>query len=99
MSKVQNYMLNNITIKNYRNLESIDTTISNGINNIIAPNASGKTNFLESIHYTIFSSTFKKININSELIGKNDNFAKVEIKWDENRLSLIVSKSENKITR
>ncbi|MCL2336863.1 MAG: DNA replication/repair protein RecF, partial [Firmicutes bacterium] len=40
----------NVSLKNYRNYESANVTLSSGLNVLVGQNAQGKTNFLESIY-------------------------------------------------
>ena len=92
-------MLKSITLKNYRNLKNIKTDFSEQGNLIIAPNGSGKTNFLEAIHYSLFGSSFKPLNTSIELIGPEETFAKASTKWDLDHLEVTVSNINDTLTR
>lgn len=91
-------MLNNIVIKNYRNIESLSTSLSKGGNLIIAPNGSGKTNAIESIYYSVLGESFKPMETNAEVIGPCLEFAKISTKWGNDSLDLTISNTE-KINR
>lgn len=91
-------MLNQLVIKNYRNIASLNAPISEGGNLIIAPNGSGKTNALESIYYSVLAESFKPMETSAEVIGPNLEFAKVSTKWGNDSLDLTISDGE-KLTR
>jgi len=91
-------MLNNLVIKNYRNIENLTTSIGGDGNLIIAPNGSGKTNALESIYYSVLGESFKPMESNAEVIGPWLEFAKVSSKWGNDSLDLTISNTE-KINR
>ena len=92
-------MLKSITLKNYRNLKTLKTDFSEQGNLIIAPNGSGKTNFLEAIHYSLFGNSFKPLNTSIELIGPEETFAKASTKWDLDNLEVTISNINNTLTR
>jgi DNA replication and repair protein RecF len=93
-------MLEEIKITNYRNIENVETSLSEGINLIVAKNGSGKSNFLESIYYTIFRNSFRPLNTYAEIIKLGSDFAKVETKWDQlHNIELIISNTNNRLTR
>lgn len=91
-------MLNNLQIKNYRNISKLETEIINGGNLIIAPNGSGKTNVLESIYFSVLGESFKPIETNAEVIGPLNEFTKIFTKWGNDTLEVTVSNTE-KINR
>jgi DNA replication and repair protein RecF len=92
-------MLNNITIYNYRNISKLTLDLNSKGNILIAPNGSGKTNFLESIFYSIFRTSFKPMLNYSELIGPKANYIKVSTRWDKDDLSLLISNDGKLIKR
>lgn len=89
-------MLENIQLTNYRNISSFDDSLAETSNVIIAPNSSGKTNFLESIYYSTLGNSFKPIQFVNELIGSERDFAKVLTSWSSNNLEVVVSKINDK---
>lgn len=91
-------MLNYLSIKNYRNIATLATEVSEGGNLLIAPNGSGKTNVLESIYYSVLGESFKPVASNLEAIGPDQSYAKVTSKWGFDTLELTVS-NEEKLTR
>ncbi len=92
-------MIKTIEIINYRNLENIKEDLSDKINFIIEPNATGKTNFLESIYYAIFGTSFRNLSMTEELIGPSDKFAKIHLHLDKDELEAVIANVNNRITR
>ncbi len=91
-------MLKYLSAKNYRNINNFEAQIGEKGNLIIAPNGSGKTNLLEAIYYSVFGESFKPINTHSEIIGPDEEFAKVLTKWNLDTLEVTVSDT-NKLNR
>jgi DNA replication and repair protein RecF len=89
-------MLSNIEVVNYRNIERISAELSPQSNYIIAPNGSGKTNLIESIYYSIFGESFRPIEKLDELMGNSEDFTKVSLDWDFEKLEMIISKKEGR---
>lgn len=89
-------MLENISIQNYRNLKDLNIKLSSSISLIIAPNGSGKTNFLESIFYSVFGESFRPINTNQELVGDINQQMRVKLKFDSADLDLLMNNNARK---
>ena len=66
--------IENISIKNFRNISDIKIKPSKKINLIIGNNAQGKTNFIEAIYFTSFLKSFRTQRI-SELIRENEDLS------------------------
>lgn len=62
--------IHNLQLRNFRNLEQVDTEFSPGINIIYGLNAQGKTNLLEAIYLLVTSRSFRTTS-DSELIPWN----------------------------
>jgi len=92
-------MLEKITLINYRNISSFEDFLSETSNVIIAPNSSGKTNFLEAIYYSTIGSSFKAIQYVSELIGPEKDFCRIESIWNSEELEVVVSNIKEKFYR
>lgn len=92
-------MLNYISLKNYRNINSLKTDLSSGINIIVAKNGSGKTNFLESIYLSTLGQSFKPVETSLDFIGQSEDFARVETKWDLDTIELIVKNNKPSIEK
>ena len=64
--------IKNISLKNYRNIESADIEFSDGINILIGENANGKTNAVEAIYQFAQGKSFRaKNNTDSISFGKD----------------------------
>lgn len=92
-------MIKNVTIKNYRTIKDFDSNLSPGINLIVAKNGSGKTNFLESLYFASAGYSFRPIVSFSDVIGEEDEFAKVQIEKDTNSIEYVVSKTKDRLSR
>ncbi len=92
-------MLKNIEITNYRNIINFKDSISETSNLIIAPNSTGKTNFLESIYYSALGNSFKPVQHIGEFIGPGKEFSRVQTTWDNDQLELVVSQVKNTFFR
>ena len=84
-------MLNKVKLKNYRNISDLEVEINPKSTIIIAPNSTGKTNFLESIYLNIYGSPFKSIENVKEIIGDSSSFAKANLEWDDCSTEVVVS--------
>lgn len=62
--------ISNIKLQNYRNFPSLDLSFDPGVNVIIAPNGSGKTNIVEAISYLSVPKSFRKV-LDKDLIHKS----------------------------
>lgn len=91
-------MIQSIKLKNYRNIENLEIDLDK-FNLIIAPNGSGKSNFLESIFYTVFRNSFRPNNNYTELVKNNKDFAKCEIFFDNVNFSELVIANADKSNR
>ncbi len=67
-----------IKIRNYRNYDQTEINLNKGINIFIGNNGSGKTNLLDSLYFLSLARSHKKIK-NNMLIGKNEDFAIIEL--------------------
>jgi len=92
-------MLEFIKLKNYRNIEQLETSLERGANIIIAKNGSGKTNILESIYYSVFGTSFRPLKSNVEVISLGKEYSKIDLKWDSESLAIIISNINNSINR
>lgn len=64
-------LVESLQLKNFRNIRSVDTEFSAGINVIYGLNAQGKTNLLEALYMLVTSRSFRTSN-DRELIPWND---------------------------
>lgn len=89
-------MLETVSIQNYRNLKDLNIPISEKINLIIASNGSGKTNFLEVVYYSIFGESFRPLENNFELLGLKDSPLKISLKFDLEKLDVVINNNQRK---
>lgn len=90
-------MLEQISLHNFRNLNL--TTELEAANLLLAPNGSGKSNFLEAIYYSAFGRPFRPYQTIEEVIGPDDVFGKVNLKIDSNEIEVVTTKTEKRIQR
>ena len=80
-----------IYLHHFRNYEDVDIHPSESVNILYGRNGSGKTNFLESIHYCALGRSHRT-NIDREVVSKNEKEASCHIhvrsKNDRNRISI-----------
>lgn len=74
-------IIKQLKLKNFRNLSDIDTSFNDKINVIVGPNASGKTNFCESLYYSSCGQLLKG-DRQREVIGWDGPHTLIEIKLD-----------------
>jgi len=86
--------LKKLTVRHYRNYESIELTADPNVNIFVGPNAQGKTNLLEAI-YTLALTKSHRTFHDKELIGWSNEYAyisgEIERKYGTCTLELIVS--------
>jgi DNA replication and repair protein RecF len=92
-------MLKKVSIKNYRNLESVDSNLDPKINLIIAPNGRGKTNLLESIHYIAYGEPFRSVELTSQILGQKEPFAKINVETESVSMEVVVSVENDFVKR
>ncbi|MEP7103990.1 MAG: DNA replication and repair protein RecF [Candidatus Dojkabacteria bacterium] len=93
-------MINQISLKNFRNLDLESIKLSPQSNVIIAPNGSGKTNFIESIYFLVLGKSFKPVENNIQLIGPKEKFFRINLEAENNdSYELVISNEDNRFTR
>jgi murein DD-endopeptidase MepM/ murein hydrolase activator NlpD len=70
--------IKNISLKNYRNIETGNIDFSDGINILIGENANGKTNAVEAVYQFAQGKSFRTKN-NAEVIGFGKDMCDLEI--------------------
>jgi DNA replication and repair protein RecF len=66
--------LQEIVIKEFRNIKSVQAETKYGLNFLIGANGQGKTNFLEAIYYLAFGNSFRSADHQALLNFGNDRF-------------------------
>lgn len=74
-------LLNDLTLKNYRSYDQSVFEFGSGVNIIVGPNASGKTNLLESILVTCTGSSYRVKDV--DLIAFDQPWARIEASVSE----------------
>ena len=52
-------VITNLSLYNFRNHQSLETSFVKGLNVLVGPNGAGKTNIVEAIHMLGFASSFR----------------------------------------
>ena len=91
--------IENIKIKNFRNIENCNIEPNKKINFIFGKNAQGKTNLIETIYYSSLFKSFRT-NKNLNLINKEKDFFFIDIdivnNKVNNKLKISLDKKNNK---
>ncbi|MDO4395724.1 MAG: AAA family ATPase, partial [Clostridia bacterium] len=74
--------IKNLSLKDYRNYDSLNVDFDKNVNIIIGNNAQGKTNLIESLYVTSFGKSFRT-NRDSELVKFDKDFAKINIEAEK----------------
>ena len=89
----------NITVRNFRNIESEKIEFSSGVNVISGENAEGKTNLLEAIYYVSVGKSFRATQ-NSEIIRFGESEAVLNLSYDdgirEQRINMTISSQKRR---
>ena len=91
--------VNKVKLISFRNYQKEEISFEKGINLIYGPNASGKTNLVESIALLSLGKSFRT-NEYENLIRVDSSFSKVEIELEKNKiinLQMIISKNGKKV--
>lgn len=86
-----NETLRDITLRNFRSYTEASFEFENGVNIIIGPNASGKTNLLEAVHCVCLGKGLRSSD--SGLIKINESWLRLEANTTKNERAYIVEKS------
>lgn len=73
-------IIENLTLRNFRNYESASITFSKGLNIITGKNAQGKTNLLESLIYLSLTRSHR-INDDKKLIKDDEAFTDIKCEY------------------
>ena len=76
--------LKNITINDFRNIETANINFSKNVNIIYGNNGNGKTNLLETIYYTTSLKPIKKKNKLAHLIKENKTYSIIKSTFENN---------------
>jgi DNA replication and repair protein RecF len=86
-------MITNIHLENFRSYHNESFEFTPGINIIVGPNASGKTNLLEAILFIARGETYRTHNL-TELINNAADTARLEVHGDKNEVRIAYLKRQ-----
>lgn len=86
-------MINSIKLTNFRNFKSKEIKFSSGISLILGPNASGKTNILESMYILSMGKSFKA-KLEEEIIMYEQDIARIEGNFSQVELETIITRGQ-----
>ena len=91
-------MITSLQLQHYRSFDSLSLELESGVNIIVGPNASGKTNILEAI---LVGAQGKSYRANDEGLVKHDNdWARLEMLLQDNTMRVLkLEKKLNKIDK
>lgn len=84
-------MIKKLNLKNFRSFTKASFDFSDKINIINAPNASGKTNILESIFLLSTGKSFKA-KVEEEMINYDEEIARVDGQTDDTKLEVVLTR-------
>lgn len=70
-------VVKSLTVRNFRNHIVRDLNFNEGINLIVGPNASGKTNIVEAIYYLSLARSFRGVD-DSDIINNKNEYSQVD---------------------
>ena len=93
--------VSNLKLINFRNYESLDLNLSEGINVFVGNNGTGKTNLVEAINFMTIGKSFRADD-DKEIIKFKEEFAKIHLEFINQRkevLEVIISNQGKQIFR
>ena len=78
-------IIENITLKNFRNHNYLTYDFSNNLNILTGDNAAGKTNVVEAIYYLSMARSFRTVE-DTDLIAKGKDRAEIDATCREGEL-------------
>lgn len=87
-------MLKNLNLTNFRNFNKKSFEFNDGITIIVAPNATGKTNILESI-FALSSGKSFKAKVEIDVIKYEERISRLSCLTDKDKLEIILTTGDN----
>lgn len=87
-----NEVLHDITLRNFRSYSEASYEFESGVNIIVGPNASGKTNLLEAVHCIFYGKGLR--GSDSGLIRHNSTWLRVDSHVGDNERKFILEKDQ-----
>jgi len=91
-------LLKSLTLVNFRNYSRTEFNFSPGLNLIIGPNASGKTNLLEAVYLLATGDSFRASK-NEQMIGWQKDSALIEAETDDHQLRISLAKKDGRVKK
>ncbi len=89
-------MISNINLRQFRSYLNQSFEFDNGVNIIVGPNGSGKTNLLEAIHLISLSKTFRPVSLRDLVMGGKDSLKISSLDDKDLNRTLIIKNEEDK---
>lgn len=94
-------IVENLSLKQFRNYENIKVEFSKGLNFIVGNNGTGKTNLVEAIYYLSFARSFRTNNFR-DLIRQSQDFALIDacakIDDEQKQIKMIITNEGQNIS-
>lgn len=87
-----NEVLHDITLRNFRSYSEASYEFEKGVNIIVGPNASGKTNLLEAVHCICFGKGLR--GSDSGMIKHNSSWLRIDSRVGNNERKFIIEKDK-----
>lgn len=87
-------MISSLRLQNFRSYSDYTTELAPGVNIIVGPNASGKTNLLEAIHVINRGKSFKVSDKN--LIKHSEDWARIDVSDDKGKRTWKLEEKDGK---
>ncbi len=90
-------MIKTLRLQNFRSYADYTTELDDGVNIVVGPNASGKTNLLEAIYVANRGKSFRVSDKN--LIKNGETWARIDVRGDDGRRAWKLEVKEEKPVR
>ncbi len=90
-------MIYSIRLQNYRSYTDTSFEFDNGVNIVVGPNASGKTNLIEAIGVSLRGKSFR--GYDGELVAHDSGWARLDVHLDNQARSVKLQRSQQKIQK
>jgi DNA replication and repair protein RecF len=90
-------MISSLRLQNFRSYKDASFEFTEGVNIIIGPNASGKTNIIEGLVYICRGTSFRALD--KENIKHQSDWARLDAVTDKNEVRIVKLQRENEMTK
>lgn len=87
-------MITNIRLQQFRSYKDASFEFEPGVNVVMGPNASGKTNLLEAIYLLAQGSTYKPVRV-TELVQHENEWARLDATLAENQQRVLKMRADS----